>query len=157
MIVRLEVSASEKISARSQYEPNNYSVLVSVDQLSIEHPDELLGQADILFRRAKEAIDNAKRLDGLDGVPRQAVAVAATANGRSQPPNRVAAYNGAAGGTPRATDKQLQLIHRLAHSKRLDRDGLEELCLEATGHPSHELSKFDASRVITALQGGRDS
>ena len=58
MIVKLEVCASEKVM-RSQFEPNLYSVLVCVDQLSIERPEDLVGKADVLFRRAKEAIHNA--------------------------------------------------------------------------------------------------
>ena len=153
MIVRLEVSASEKVATRSQYEPNHYSVLVSVDQLSIEHPDELLGQADTLFRRAKEAIENAKRVDGLGAGPSQAAQpqpALAVHNGATQPPHHGSADN-------RATDKQLRLIHKLARDQRLDREGLEAACQAAVGRQSHELSKFDASRVIAALQGQRAS
>ena len=150
MIVRLEVSASEKVATRSQYEPNHYSVLVSVDQLSIEHPDELLGQADTLFRRAKEAIENAKRVDGLSAAPVGAVQAADT-----RPDTSRRAQTGLPRGEfgSEATEKQLRLIHRLARERRLDRDGLEALCRSAAGKPSHELSKFDASRVIAALQG----
>ena len=150
MIVRLEVSASEKVATRSQYEPNHYSVLVSVDQLSIEHPDELLGQADTLFRRAKEAIENAKRNDGLDSGPAPPRPALAAHNGAPHQAHQGTADN-------RATDKQLRLIHKLARDQRLDREGLESACQAAVGRQSHELSKFDASRVIAALQGQRAS
>ena len=150
MIVRLEVCASEKVAARSQYEPNNYSVLVSVDQLTVERPEELVGQAGQLFSRAKEAIRQAMRSDGLD---RPASGIESSSSGLDHDAARH--QNGRHnGGAPQASDKQLRLIQQLARQRRMERDDLEALCHEAVGHPSHQLSKFDASRVITALKGG---
>lgn len=123
-----------------------------MEQLSIEHPDEITGQADTLFRRAKEAIENAKRLDGLGGRPSE--------GGNGHAPQRAtegrnggAGHRGNAGPAPRATEKQLRLIHQLARQRKMERDDLEALCREAVGCASDELSKFDASRVITAMKG----
>ena len=145
MIVRLEVTASEKVAARSQYEPNGYSVLVSVDQLEIGHPDELLAQADTLFRRAKEAIANARKADGLEAGSASTVAPGAahghgngsTSNGHNRLP---------------ATDKQLELIRILARKASLSPDELERLSLEAVGQATAQLDRYEASRLIGALQ-----
>ena len=141
MIVRLEVTASEKVAARSQYEPNGYSVLVSVDQLELSHPDELLAQADTLFRRAKEAIANARRADGLEAGPAPTPAVGhgngSSGNGHNRLP---------------ATDKQLDLIGILARKAGLSPDELERLSLESVGQATAQLDRFEASRLIGALQ-----
>jgi hypothetical protein len=131
MIVRLEVTASEKIAARSQYEPNGYSVLVSVENLEIHHPDELQGQAETLFRRAKAAIDTAKREDGL-GV-------------------KVVEEPGKRPTEHAASPKQLELIHSLAKRAGMDEPRLREFAGKAVGG-LEPLSKFDASRLINALQ-----
>ena len=142
MIVRLEVTASEKVAARSQYEPNGYSVLVSVDQLELSHPDELLAQADTLFRRAKEAIANARRADGLE--PGSAPTAAGNGHG-----------NGSSGnGHNRlpVTDKQLELIRILARKASLSPDELERLSLESVGQATAQLDRYEASRLIGALQ-----
>lgn len=148
MIVRLEVCASEKVAARSQYEPNHYSVLVSVDQLTVERPEDLVGQAGQLFSRAKEAIRQAMRQDGVEVAAPQGLGT--NGNQPCSGPNGNGRHDGQA---PQASDKQLRLIHQLARQRRMDRDALEALCHEAVGSPTHELSKFDASRVITALKG----
>ena len=116
-----------------------------------------------MFAHAKEAIHQAMRQDGLEtGHP------APRGNGHDNNSRANGGDNGHAarlasdgqhhsGDPPRATEKQLRLIHQIAGQRRMDRDALEALCHEAVGHQSHELSKFDASRVITALksEGGR--
>ena len=53
-----------------------------------------------------------------------------------------------------ATEPQLRLIHKLARGRRLNNGSLEAFCQEATGQGLGGLSKFDASRLITALKGG---
>ena len=141
MIVRLEVTASEKVAARSQYEPNGYSVLVSVDQLELSHPDELLAQADTLFRRAKEAIANARKADGLEAGSAPTVGNGhgngSNGNGRDRLP---------------ATDKQLELIRILARKASLSPDELERFSVESVGQATAQLDRYEASRLIGALQ-----
>ena len=139
MIVRLEVTASEKIAARSQYEPNHYSVLISVEQLELGHSEELLGQADTLFRRAKEAIANAKRADGLTVTIPQTNGAGNGHSGNGRP------------GLP-ATDKQMGLIQTLRTKAGLAPDELERLSVQSVGEPTENLDRFGASRLIGALQ-----
>lgn len=124
MIVRLEVTASEKVATRSQYEPNAYSVLVSVENLEVQHPDELQAQAETLFRRAKEAINTAKREDGI----------------------------GEDKGKNGASPKQIELIQSLAKRASMDGARLREFAGQTVGGPVDQLTKFDASRLINALQ-----
>jgi hypothetical protein len=137
MIVKLEVAASEKIAARSQFEPNNYSVLISVDQLEVTNTSELLEQADNLFRRAKEAIGRAKTADGL-GQP--------LPNGDSRAAQPVSDSK-----EHQASTKQLDLIHSLAKKAGMDDGRLREFAHQAVGGIDG-LTKFDASRLINALQ-----
>ncbi len=125
MLVRLEITASEKVATRSQYEPNAYSVLVSVENLEVQHPDELQAQAETLFRRAKEAINTAKREDG----------IGEEAKGK----------NG-------ASPKQIELIQSLAKRASMDDVRLREFAGQTVGGPVEQLNKFDASRLINALQ-----
>jgi hypothetical protein len=132
MMVRLEVTASEKVAARSQYEPNSYSVLVSVENLEVQHPDELQAQAETLFRRAKEAIHTAKREDGLESKEVEA---------KARP----------ARGEPSASTKQLELIQQLAKRAGMDELRLREFADQAVGGVQG-LTRFDASRLINALQ-----
>lgn len=126
MLVRLEVTAAEKVALRSQYEPNSYSVLVSVENLEIQHPDEIQAQAETLFRRAKDAIETAKRQDGV-------------------------ANKAADERRPQASQKQVELIQQLAKRAGLDRQGLRDFAVKAVGSVD-DLSRFDASRLINALQ-----
>lgn len=138
MIVKLEVTASEKIAARSQFEPNNYSVLISVDQLEVTNTSELLEQADNLFRRAKEAIARAKTADGL---------------GETQPTNGEAraAQPVSDSKEHQASGKQLELIHSLAKKAGMDEVRLRDFAAHAVGGLD-SITKFDASRLINALQ-----
>jgi len=131
MLVRLEVTASEKIAARSQYEPNAYSVLVSVENLEVQHPDELQAQAETLFRRAKEAINTAKREDGI-GVVEES-------------------KNTSKNGGPPASSKQVELIQQLARRAGMDDARLRGFTEHAVGR-IEGMTKFDASRLINALQ-----
>ena len=133
MIVKLEVSASEKIAGRSQYEPNHYSVLIGVEHLDVESSDELLGQARTLFTRAKEAITEAKQADGLT---------------EAKPPTNGKAHTGSAP----ATDKQLGLIDRLAHRVGMSPDNLQSVARDSVQQDVKELSKYNASRLIGVLQ-----
>ena len=123
MIVRLEVSASEKVALRSQYEPNSYGVLIAVENLELQHPDELKCHAEELFRKAKEAIASAKREDGVDV--------------------RVA---------PLASPKQRDLIQALAKRAGLDEQRLTALAKETVGSSPEQLNRYDASRLIGALE-----
>ena len=187
MIVSISIGASEKRSARSQYEPNEYSARLGIDQLVVERPEDLLTQARTLFVLAKQAISTAMRADGLevaapvqgegtvpqhlggrlngnghngnghgpfegagynDRGPTQTVP---NGNGHSQ--SEPAGYNGNGHTKAVATEPQLGLIRKLARSQRLDAAGIDEVCRGATGFALGELSKFDASRVITALKG----
>jgi hypothetical protein len=134
MIVKLEVSASEKIAGRSQYEPNHYSVLIGVEHLDVESSDELLGQARTLFTRAKEAITEAKQADGFTDI--------------SQPTNGKAPRNASAP----ATEKQLGLIDRLAHRVGMSPDNLQTVARDSVQQDVKELSKYNASRLIGVLQ-----
>ena len=134
MIVRLEVTASEKVATRSQYEPNGYSVLVSVENLEIHHPDELQAQAETLFRRAKEAINTAKLADGIGEKVIDESKARAPRNGEHV-----------------ASAKQIDLIQSLAKRAGMDELGLQKFAGNAVGG-MEQLSKFDASRLINALQ-----
>lgn len=134
MIVKLEVTASEKIAARSQYEPNGYSVLVAVENLEIQDADEIQAHASTLFRRAKEAIQTAQREDGI-GMPKP------LAEAPSTPRN----------GEHLASPKQIELVHSLAKRAGMDEARLQEFAGRAVGGLK-ALSKFDASRLINALQ-----
>jgi hypothetical protein len=132
MLVRLEVTASEKVAARSQYEPNGYSVLVSVENLEVQHADELQAQAETLFRRAKEAIQTAKREDGIGMKVEEAKAKPRTEG-------------------PPASSKQVELIQQLAKRAGMDEPRLKEFADQAVGGVEG-MTKFDASRLINALQ-----
>ena len=138
MIVRLEVTASEKIATRSQYEPNGYSVLVSVENLEIHHPDELQAQAETLFRRAKEAINTAKLADGIG-------------EGKIVEEPRSSQARAPRNGEHVASAKQIDLIQSLAKRAGMDELGLQKFAGNAVGG-MEQLSKFDASRLINALQ-----
>lgn len=138
MIVRLEVTASEKIAARSQYEPNGYSVLVSVEHLEVSHPDELQAQAETLFRRAKAAIETAKREDGLGG-----------AKAAEEP--RASQARAPRNGEHAASAKQIDLVHSLAKRAGMDEAEFHKFAVRAVGG-MERLNKFDASRLINALQ-----
>ena len=187
MIVSISIGASEKRSARSQYEPNEYSARLGIDQLVVERPEDLLTQARTLFVLAKQAISTAMRADGLEvAAPVQGEGTVpqhlggrlngngysgngsapiegadhngrgpsqAAPNGNGHPHSEPTGYNG--GGRPKAvaTEPQLGLIRKLARSQRLDAKALDEVCRGATGQALDGLSKFDASRVITALKG----
>lgn len=141
MIVRLEVTASEKVAIRSQFEPSSYGVLVSIEHLDIGSPDELVAQANTLFRRAKEAIATAKSEDGvlLEAKPKEV-----------QPSGNGHAPNGQ-GKEHQASSKQLDLIQSLAKRAGLDDQKLREFAQNAVGGLDN-LTKFDASRLINALQ-----
>lgn len=131
MLVRLEVTASEKVAARSQYEPNSYSVLVSIENLEVQHPDELQAQAETLFRRAKEAINTAKREDGI---------------GKVEESKNTSKNEG-----PPASTKQVELIQQLARRAGMDDVRLRDFAEQAVGR-IEGMNKFDASRLINALQ-----
>ena len=135
MIVKLEVTASEKVAVKSQFEPFGYSVLVSVENLEIQHADEIEGHASTLFRRAKEAIKTAQREDGI-GIPKLSTeAPAASRNGDHA-----------------ASSKQIDLIRSLAERSGMDEARLREFSIRTVGGPVEQLSKFDSSRLINALQ-----
>ena len=135
MIVKLEVSASEKIAARSQFEPNGYSVAISVEHLDVSHPDEIQGQAVALFERAKAAIATARLADGLG----EAKIV--------EEPKARAPRNG----EHLASTKQVDLIHSLAKRAGMDEAEFHKFAVRAVGG-MEELNRFDASRLINALQ-----
>ena len=142
MIVKLEVTASEKVAVRSQYEPNNYSVLISLDRLEVSGAEELQAQAETLFRRAKDAIASAKRNDGVE-MPKAEI-VQPASNGTASVATGHAKEH-------QASSKQLDLIQSLAKRAGLDDQKLREFAQNAVGGMV-EITKFDASRLINALQ-----
>jgi hypothetical protein len=94
MIVSITIGASEKRSARSQFEPNNYSASLTVEQLVVERPEDLLTQASALFSMAKQSIHQAMNADGLDAEAPD-ITPAPTANGNGGFPvaaNRLAGF-----------------------------------------------------------------
>ncbi len=138
MIVKLEVTASEKIAARSQYEPNNYSVAISVEHLDVSHPDELQAQAETLFRRVKAAIATAKLADGIG----EAKSVEEPRDSQARAPRN---------GEHLASAKQVDLIHSLAKRAGMGEADFHKFAVRAVGG-MESLSRFDASRLINALQ-----
>jgi hypothetical protein len=159
MIVSITIGASEKRSARSRWEPNEYSARLGIDQLVVDRPEDLVSQATTLFAMAKETIAAAMRADGLDPArPGAGDTDAPPLGGRLSNQGGLSPTNGSSNGSGRsgtpATEPQLRLIDKLASSRRLNNGSLEAFCQEATGQGLGGLSKFDASRLITALKGG---